>query len=430
VPRGSHKADPGTAIATPGDESTFTVSLPVPVHETPEEEAALAIADVPIVPVYLDSAAPTTTSISVIPDRAMTVPDESIDPGTVIPALPESDDVSTRRPRARKGIATAPETPEPPKETVEPKPAGKRKQSRKKARERKQAPEGLLQALLYTVTFHLANVGDSYAVRQRKALEARISRQFDGTQFVALVSRKGGVGTTTIAALTAMAMADVRADRVIGIDANPDRGTFADRITKTTTATIRDVVTQSGSIASLDEFEALVSRDETSLDVLASDTDPLAASPFGQDDYNVVADIAERYYAIAVTDPGSGIVYPATTATLQRANAAIIVSGGSVDEARSASDTLTWLESNGHADLVSNAVLALNTATQGTNLDKIEEIEAHFAARVREIVRIPYDPMLATGSVIHYRQLQPITREAARDLAAIVLDGVPSPVDA
>jgi hypothetical protein len=38
--------------------------------------------------------------------------------------------------------------------------------------------------------------------------------------------------------------------------------------------------------------------------------------------------------------------------------------------------------------------------------------------------------MLATGSVIHYRQLQPLTREAARDLAAIVLDGVRSPVDA
>jgi MinD-like ATPase involved in chromosome partitioning or flagellar assembly len=426
----------------PGDEPTFTVSLPITVHETPEDEAAVAIADVPIVPVYIDSTAPTTTSISVIPDRAVTLPAGPVDARPVIPALPESDDVTTRRPRARKGIATAPEPPAPPREADEaedasepraamsPKVAKNRKRSRKNVRERKQAPEGMLQKMLYTTTLHRVNVGDSYAVRQRKALEARISRQFDGTRFVALVSRKGGVGTTTIATLTAMAMADVRPDRVVAIDANPDRGTLSDRITKTTGATIRDVVTRSGSIASLDEFETLVSRDETHLDVLASDTDPTVSEPFGQDDYNVVADIAERYYAIAVTDPGSGIIYSATTATLQRADAAIIVSGGSVDEARSASDTLTWLESNGHAELVSNAVLALNTATQGTNLDKIEEIEAHFAARVREIVRIPYDPMLATGSVIHYRQLQPLTREAARDLAAIVLDGVRSPVDA
>jgi hypothetical protein len=33
--------------------------------------------------------------------------------------------------------------------------------------------------------------------------------------------------------------------------------------------------------------------------------------------------------------------------------------------------------------------------------------------------------VLATGSVIHYSELKPITREAARDLAALVIDGLP-----
>jgi MinD-like ATPase involved in chromosome partitioning or flagellar assembly len=90
-----------------------------------------------------------------------------------------------------------------------------------------------------------------------------------------------------------------------------------------------------------------------------------------------------------------------------------------------ASETLTWLESNGHADLVKNAVVALNTATQGTNLVKLEEIEAHFKSRVREIVRVPYDPSLATGSVVHYRELNKLTKNAARELAAVVMDGLP-----
>jgi len=112
--------------------------------------------------------------------------------------------------------------------------------------------------------------------------------------------------------------------------------------------------------------------------------------------------------------------------TLQRADSIVIVSGGSVDEARLASETLTWLESNGYASLVRNAVVALNTATQGTNLVKLDEIESHFRSRVREIIRIPYDPHLAAGSVIDYRNLQPITREAARRLAAVVMDGLPS----
>jgi MinD-like ATPase involved in chromosome partitioning or flagellar assembly len=290
---------------------------------------------------------------------------------------------------------------------------------------RRQAPEGALQKLLYTSTFHLVNVGDSYAVRQRKALEARIATRFaGGTRFVPVLSRKGGVGATTVTALMGMAFADVRDDRVIAIDANPDRGTLAERVTRTTHSSVRDVVTRSGSIASQAEFESLASRDETGLDVLASDGGPTQAEALGEDDYNVVADIAGRYDSIAVTDGGTGMLHPATRAALQRADAVVVVSGASVDEARSASDLLTWMESNGYADLAGNAVLALNTATVGTNLDKVEEIEAHFTARVREIVRIPYDPMLATGSVIHYSELKPFTRDAARDLAALVADGL------
>src|SRR5690606_35635608 len=103
-----------------------------------------------------------------------------------------------------------------------------------------------------------------------------------------------------------------------------------------------------------------------------------------------------------------------------------IVSGGSIDEARLASETLTWLESNGYGGLVRNAVVAINTATQGTSLVKLDEIESHFRSRVREIVRMPYDPLLAAGSVIDYKELRPLTRDAARNLAAIVMDGLPA----
>jgi MinD-like ATPase involved in chromosome partitioning or flagellar assembly len=104
------------------------------------------------------------------------------------------------------------------------------------------------------------------------------------------------------------------------------------------------------------------------------------------------------------------------------------VSGGSVDEARLASETLTWLEANGYGDLVRNSVVALNTATQGTNLVKLDEIEQHFQTRVRHVVRIPYDPALAAGSVIKFDQLKKGTRDAARELAALVVDGLNNPI--
>jgi hypothetical protein len=43
---------------------------------------------------------------------------------------------------------------------------------------------------------------------------------------------------------------------------------------------------------------------------------------------------------------------------------------------------------------------------------------------VRDVVRIPYDPYLAAGSVIEWSRLSTYTREAARELAALVVEGM------
>lgn len=289
----------------------------------------------------------------------------------------------------------------------------------------KVAPEGLWQRLLYAITFQLVNVGDSRAVRERKALDRRIGEMFEhGARFVPVLTRKGGVGKTTITTLLGMALAEVRDDRVIAIDANPDRGTLAERVPKSTGATVRDVVNLSAGIAGFTDFAELVSKDPTRLHVLASDSDPLLSEAFDEDDYNVVADQAARFYSIVLTDCGTGVVHSVMKPTLERADGLVIVSGGSIDEARLASETLTWLEANGFGELVKRAVVALNTATQGTNVVKLDEIEDHFLSRVREVVRIPYDPYLAAGSIIEWTRLSPYTRDAARELAALVVEGM------
>jgi len=289
----------------------------------------------------------------------------------------------------------------------------------------REVPEGFWQRFLYEISFHSINVGDSRAVRERKALDRRISHPFDrGSRFVPVLTRKGGVGKTTVTTLLGMALAEVRDDRVLGIDANPDRGTLAERVARSTGATVRDVVNLASGISSFTDFAELVSKDKTRFHVLASDTDPLLSEAFDEDDYNVVADQAARFYSIVLTDCGTGVVHSVMRPTLERADGLVVVSGGSVDEARLASETLTWLEANGYAELVRRAVVALNTATQGTNVVKLDEIEQHFVSRVRDVVRIPYDPYLAAGSIVDWSRLSPYTREAARDLAALVVEGM------
>lgn len=287
------------------------------------------------------------------------------------------------------------------------------------------APESGFRRFLYFLSLKSINLGDNLRVRERKATDARISAVLEGgAKFVPVLTRKGGVGKTTVTTLLGMAMALVREDRVIAIDANPDRGTLAERVSKSTRFTVRDVVNRAAAVDGFTDFSTMVSRDATRLHVLASDSDPMLSEAFDEGDYNVVADMAARYYTVILTDCGTGIVHSVMRPTLQRANGLVIVSGGSVDEARLASETLTWLEANGYGDLVRQSVVALNTATQGTNLVKLDEIEAHFKSRVRAVVKIPYDPALAAGSVIKFDQLHKNTREAARELAALVVEGL------
>jgi hypothetical protein len=69
------------------DSLTIDVSLPATVHDTPEDELAVAIVEVPVNPgVVIGGGAPVTTSIPVIPSVVDEF-DDDVDE-RVIPALP------------------------------------------------------------------------------------------------------------------------------------------------------------------------------------------------------------------------------------------------------------------------------------------------------------------------------------------------------
>lgn len=449
----------------PGAERpNISIELPpAPLPEAPEDEVAVSIEEVPVDPGHLAGAGPTTLSVAIVTPR--TGPIGAVEsseapgagpvrqPGIGSSRLPSA--AVLHQPAAARGShsALSPELAHRSVVTgeISPVTAEVIAQSRRDrlrgepspqpeaaamltadrllevSRRTRPAPEGGWNRFLYGLTFHTVNLGDSAKVRAQKELDRRIQKHFEGgTRFVPILTRKGGVGKTTVTALLGMSLASVREDRIIAVDANPDRGTLSERVAKQTRATVRDVVHKAPSIGGYTDFSTLVSRDETRLDILASDTDPLLSEAFDENDYNVVADLAARFYSIVLTDCGTGIVHSVMRATLQRADSVVIVSGGSVDEARLASETLTWLEANGYGDLVRNAIVALNTATQGTNLVKLDEVESHFRSRVRDIVRIPYDPQLAAGSVVSYKDLKPVTKDAARRLAALVVEGLPA----
>ncbi|WP_433876656.1 MinD/ParA family ATP-binding protein [Sinomonas atrocyanea] len=276
---------------------------------------------------------------------------------------------------------------------------------------------------LYYATLGSVNVGDSDAVRLQRALERRIAvRLGDETRYVPVLSRKGGVGKTTVTTLLGMALADLREDRVIAMDANPDRGTLSDRNPGRATHTARQLVKDRFEVNSFTQLSSYTAREGSRLDVLASDSDPMVAHAFNDADYRAVTDILGRYYSIVLTDSGTGMVHSVMQGTLEKADAVVLVSGGSVDEARLASETLSWLEAHGRDDLVQNAIVVVNmSAGDGTRVN-VDEIEDHFRTRVRDVVRIPHDRHLAEGSQVDFAKLRPATREAAVELAALVVE--------
>ncbi|MCU1418511.1 MAG: MinD/ParA family protein, partial [Schumannella sp.] len=297
---------------------------------------------------------------------------------------------------------------------------------------KKPTPEGFLPRFVYGLTMGLLNLGDSAAVRARKELEARIAGPtHGGAAFIPVISRKGGVGATTVTTILGMALADVRDDGVLAVDAHPDRGTLADRVDVEAPASVRDFVRRAHRIESPDQLANLVAHDPTGLDVLASDTDPDQSHPFSARSYGIVADVAERFYSVVLTDGASGVLEPTMHAALERADGVVLVTGGTAEEARLASETIDWLFAHDLGGLAKRAVVAINTATAGTAFDELPQIEAHFRSRVRDVVRIPYDEELAAGSPVRYGALRPYTRDSARDLAALVMDAAAaSPVAA
>lgn len=290
---------------------------------------------------------------------------------------------------------------------------------------RRAAPEGGWRRLLYDLTGGRINAGDSSKVRARRLLDTRVQAALPGrARFVATLTRKGGVGKTTVTTLLGMMLASLREDRVVALDANPDRGTLAERVPRSSDATVRDIVRDAPRITSFTQLSDMVSRDASRLDVVASETDPDVAQAFGEEDYDIVTDVLARYYSIILTDSGTGMVHSVMAGTLARADQLVLVSGASVDESRLASETLTWLEAHRHEDLVRQCVVVLNASNPEARAIDTEEIADHFRSRVRAVVHIPYDPHLAEGATIRLDHLRPATLWAVREFAATVVDGL------
>jgi MinD-like ATPase involved in chromosome partitioning or flagellar assembly len=259
----------------------------------------------------------------------------------------------------------------------------------------------------------------------RRHLIAQATAPVRGCHRIAVISLKGGVGKTTSTVCIGATLASLRGDRVIAVDANPDRGTLSGKIPLQTTATVRNLLNDAERIQTYSDVRRYTSQSPDRLEILASETDPSVSLAFGEEDYRRVAEVLERFYNVVLTDCGTGLLHSAMAGVLALADQIVVVSSGSVDGARSASATLDWLEAHGYSSLVANGLAVINSVrpkSGGVNLDALEQ---HFAARCRSVTRIPYDAHLELGAEVDLAELHQSTRDALLELAAQVAAGFP-----
>ncbi|CQD08872.1 chromosome partitioning ATPase [Mycolicibacterium conceptionense] len=286
--------------------------------------------------------------------------------------------------------------------------------------QRKNPPTSGWRKALYVASFKQINVGESPKTTHRNNLIAEVSQPLQGCYRIAVMSLKGGVGKTTITATLGATFASIRGDRVVAVDANPDRGTLSQKVPLETAATVRHLLRDAEGIERYSDVRAYTSQGPSRLEVLASESDPAVSEAFSSDDYLRALEVLERFYSLVLTDCGTGLMHSAMSAVLSKADVLVVISSGSVDGARSASATLDWLDAHGHQDLVRNSIAVINAVRPRSGKVDLSKVVDHFSRRCRAVRLVPFDPHLEEGAEISLDRLKPGTREALIELAAVV----------
>ena len=152
-------------------------------------------------------------------------------------------------------------------------------------RQNKRPPSAGWRRWLFLASGKLINLGESPKAAHHNNLLAQVNRPLQGCYRIALLSLKGGVGKTTITATLGATFASIRGDRVVAVDANPDRGTLSQKVPLETPATVRHLLRDAEGIERYSDVRSYTSQGPSRLEVLASESDPAVSEAFSSDDY-------------------------------------------------------------------------------------------------------------------------------------------------
>ncbi|MBS4728052.1 MinD/ParA family protein [Mycobacterium sp. SM1] len=254
-------------------------------------------------------------------------------------------------------------------------------------------------------------------------LHSRVRRNARDSYQIAILGLKGGVGKTAVTVALGSALAKVRGDRILAIDADPGAGNLADRAGRQSAATIADLLADK-ELSRYNDIRAHTNMNAANLEVLSAEDYSVAKRAFNDEDWQGATEVVSKFYNLVLADCGSSLFDPATRAVLSTVSSVVIVASASIDGARQAAVAMDWLRQNGYQDLLARACVVINHVVPGKpNLDVgdlVQQFEGHL--QPGRVVVLPWDRHIAAGTEIELDLLGSTFRRRIVELAAALSD--------
>lgn len=254
-------------------------------------------------------------------------------------------------------------------------------------------------------------------------LHTRIRRNARDSYHIGVFGLKGGVGKTAVTVALGSALASIRGDRILAIDADPDGGNLADRAGRQSAATIADLLSDQ-ELKRYNDIRAYTSMNAANLEVLSSEEYSAARREFNDEDWRAATEIVSRYYNLVLADCGAGLFQPGARGVLSTVSGLVIVASASIDGARQAAITMDWLRQNGYQDLLGRSCVVINHVTPGKPNIDVEDLVQQFERHVPagRVLVLPWDKHIAAGTEIQLGLLGKTFTRRIVELAAALSD--------
>ena len=246
-----------------------------------------------------------------------------------------------------------------------------------------------------------------------------IQRDFEGPRTIAFLNPKGGAAKTTGVLGAGYTFGTVRGGGVVAWDNNETRGTLGIRghrsSHRNTTRELLEDLERFNDVyqARIGDLGAFVrSQGDAHFDILASDERPHVTGMIRAQDFTAVHQLLERFYRLILVDTGNNMRAENWLAAARAADLLVVTSTIREDTGYSGLWMLDALQDAGYQDLKHKTITVLSDPSMHVDEQLAQDLVQVYEQRTKAVFRVPYDPVLVSGSVVPYAQLSNETRMA------------------